>query len=376
MLGTATYEIELRINGQLIGNVSRIAQNLKWVRRRTKVGADEIDFTVNDVLFQKWLVDRGTDINTILKPLALDCRVIRDGVAVCGGFLATMPSYQPRGTSADLALRFDGYLNFLAGVYISPIGTVTGRMGELVRARIAAADSKASNAGKAFGFTQGTISTMTSVTHTFDNYKTVKEFIVDRCDNTSGAGPFDVYFHPDRTYDILSDSNFGEVITDWTAYYPTRLNGVSATSISASEVQGFASAVLGIGAGEVSSDSTQNTAITTLQVDSSAVAEFGYAETLMQDSSVSLQSTLNNNANTLLSETSNPIWQPQITLSGRQISPTPSGEGKIWLGDTITIVNEEDLTGMTSGAFRVNELSVSREPTGAESINPILERVI
>lgn len=376
MLGTATYEIELRIDGQLIGNVSRIAQNLKWVRRRTKVGADEIDFTVNDVLFQKWLKERKFDINTVLKPLALDCRVIRDGVAVCGGFLATMPSYQPRGTSADLALRFDGYLNLLAGVYISPIGTVNGRMGELVRARIAAADSKASNAGKAFGFTQGTISTMNSVTHTFDNYKTVKEFITDRCDNTSGAGPFDVYFHPDRTYDILSDSNFGEVITDWTAYYPTRLNGVSATSISASEVQGFASAVLGIGAGEVSSDATQNTAITTLRVDSSAVAEFGYAETLMQDSSVSLQSTLNNNANTLLSETSNPIWQPQITLSGRQISPIPSGEGKIWLGDTITIVNEEDLTGMTSGAFRVNELSVSREPTGAESINPILERVV
>lgn len=376
MLQNAKYEVQLRLNGQLIGDISRIAQNLVWVRRRTKVGADEIDFTLNDILFQEWLVARGTDINAVLKPLALDCRVVRNGVAVCGGFLATMPGYQPRGTSADLQLRFDGYLNFLAGVYISPIGTISGRMGEMVRDQITAADTRARNAGKAFGFTPGTISQMNSVTQTFDNYKPVKDFITDRCDNITGAGPFDVYFHPDRTYDILSDPNFGEIITDWTAYYPTRLNGVSATSISASEVQGFASVVLAVGAGEISSDPTQNTAITSTQVNQDAVAEYGYAETMLQDSSISLQTTLNNNANTLLSEMSNPIWEPQLTLSGRQVSPTPEGEHKIWIGDTITVVNEEDMTGMTSGAFRVNELSVARGATGSETITPIIERVV
>lgn len=376
MLQNAKYEVQLRINGTLIGDVSQIAQNLKWVRRRTKVGTDEIDFTLNDVLFQKWLVARGTDINTVLKPLALDCRVIRDGVPVCGGFLATMPAYQPRGTSADLQLRFDGYLNLLAGVYISPIGTVTGRMGVLIRDQITAADTRAENAGKAFGFTQGIISPMDSVTQTFDGYKPVKDFITDRCDNITGAGPFDVYFHPDRTYDILSDPNFGEVITDWTAYYPTRLNGVSATSISASEVQGFASAVIAVGAGEISSDPNQNTAITSTQINRGAVLEYGYVETMLQDSSISLQTTLNNTAATLLSDASNPLWEPQIALSGRQVSPTPNGERKIWIGDTITIVNEEDMTGMTSGAFRVNELSVAREATGAETITPIIERVV
>lgn len=376
MLKNAKYEVQLRLNGQLIGDVSRIAQNLVWVRRRTKVGADEIDFTLNDVLFQEWLVARGTDINTVLKPLALDCRVIRDGVEVCGGFLATMPGYQPRGTSADLQLRFDGYLNFLAEVYISPIGTISGRMGEMIRDQIAAADTRARNAGKAFGFTQGIISQMNSVTQTFDNYKPVKDFITDRCDNITGAGPFDVYFHPDRTYDILSDPNFGEVITDWTAYYPTRLNGVSATSISASEVQGFASVVLAVGAGEISSDPAQNTAITSTQINQDAVAEYGYAETMLQDSSVSLQTTLDNNADTLLSEVSNPIWEPQLTLSGRQVSPAPEGERKIWIGDTITVVNEQDMTGMTSGAFRVNELSVARGATGSEAITPVIERVV
>ena len=375
MLQNAKYEVQLRIDGVLIGDVSRIAQNLTWVRRRTKVGADEIDLTLNDVLFQEWLVARGTDINNVLKPLALDCRVVRNGIPVLGGFLATMPGYSPRETSADLQLRFDGYINYLAGVHVYPIGTITKRMGQMIVDRITEADTRAGNAGKAFGFTAGTISTMNQVTQTFDNYKPVKDFIVDRCDNVSGAGPFDVYFHPDRTYDILSDPNFGEIITDWTAYYPTRLNGVSVTSISAQEVSGFASAVIGIGAGEISADPAQNTAITSVQSNPESVAEYGYAEAILQDSSVSRQNTLDNNTEALLAESSNPIWQPQITFTGRQVAPTPNGEKKMWIGDTITIVNEEDMTGMTSGAFRVNELSVSVSSTGAETIAPVLERV-
>lgn len=376
MLQNAKYEIQLRLDGQLLGDVSRLAQNLTWAKRRTKIGVDEIDFTINDVLFQKWLNERNTDINNILKPMALDCRVVRDGVPVCGGFLATMPSYQPRGTSADLQLRFDGYMNLLAGVYIYPIGTITGRMGDMIRDRITEANTRAINAGKGFGLVAGTISTMNSVTQTFDNYKTVKDFIVDRCDNLTGAGPFDVYFHPDRTYDILSDFNFGEVITDWTAYYPTRLNGVSATSIAAEEVSGFASVVIGIGAGEISSDPNQNTAITSVQTNNAAVAEYGYCETIMQDSSISTQSRLDANANAMLNDTSDPVWQPQVVFSGRQLSPTPDGEKKIWIGDTITIVNEADMTGMTSGAFRVNELTVTRDPTGSEIITPVVERVL
>jgi hypothetical protein len=39
------------------------------------------------------------------------------------------------------------------------------------------------------------------------------------------------------------------------------------------------------------------------------------------------------------------------------------------------INNSEDLTGMTNGEFRVNELSVDVTSTGDETITPVLERV-
>ena len=381
MIGVPTYQVNLYINGTLVGDCRRLAQNLTYTRRRTKFGADSIDFTINDVLFDKWCQDRGYTINDLLKPLALECRLVRDGIDIVGGFLATMPSYSPLQRSADLALRFDGFLNLLDGFYIRntstnlPLGTITGAANSLIVNMINMANSVSSAAGKGFNLTLGYSDNLANITHTFDNYKTVKDWICDRCDNTTGAGPFDIYFHADKTYDIYSDSHFGDVITDWTAFFPTMLNNTSATSISAAEVEGFASAIVGLGAGEISANAQENTALFRYTKDNAVIAEYGYKESLYQDSSISTGSVLAMNINAELDNKSDTDWKPQITLHGIQVAPKPSGSNKIWIGDTITINNSLDLTGKTNGDFRVNELMVAISAGGDETITPTLERV-
>ena len=381
MISIPTYEVKLYLDGTLIGDCRELAQDLTYTRKRTKMGADSIGFTINDVLFDKWCRARNYTINDLLKPLALECRLVRNGIEIIGGFLATMPAYSPLQTSANLDLHFDGFLNFLNGVYIRdtttnlPLGTVSGNAGSMVSSMIMFADNVANNAGKAFGFTAGVIDSMPSITHTFDNYKTVKDWICDRCNNTTGAGPFDVYFHADKTYDVRKSSNFGDIIKDWTAFYPTLLNNTSATSISADEIGGFASAVIGLGSGEVSASPDENTALYEFVYDPASVTEYGYAEVMYQDSSVSQRSTMSKNINAELDNAKNPIWQPQIVLHGKQVAPKPTGNNKIWIGDTITISNAIDLTGMTNGKFRVNELNVDISAGGDETITPVLERV-
>lgn len=375
MLETAKYSLELRLNGVLIGNVQPLAQNLTWARRRTMEGVDSIDFTLNDVLFARWCERRGTTIQEVLKPYALDCRVVRNGEPVVGGYLATMPAYSPRGTSADLALKFDGYTNLLAGVYMHPIGTQTGEAGSVFASWIQLADSRAESAGKAFNFMAGEVSTFPSIQQTFDNYKTIKDCIADRADNITGAGQFDLYWDADRTYNIIKDSEFGENITDYVIKYPMA-GMVGAVSISAGEVNGFASSIIAIGSGEISSDATKNTAITYEYTNSDYVREYGYSEALYQESSISRQETLERNANSRLAELQDARWQPQITLTGRQVVPAPvDGQRRIWIGDRVRIQNDEDMTGQTSGLFRVQELSVSVNPTGAEVITPTLKRI-
>lgn len=381
MIQVPIYEVNLYINGILVGDCRRLAENLTYTRRRTKLGADSIDFTINDKLFNEWCQARNYTIGALLKPLALECRLTRDGTPIVGGFLATMPSYSPRQASANLDMHFDGYLNLLDGVYIRdtstdlPIGTMNGRAGALVSTLISLANDISNDAGKTYGFVAGNIDTLAIITSTLNNYKTVKGWICDRCDNTTGAGPFDVYFHPDKIYDVYSDAHFGDVISDWVAYYPMLPNNTSATSISASEIGGFASAILGVGAGEISSVADENTALHDFVQYPSKVTEYGYFETLYQESSISRAETLNRNMTALLDNDSNPIWQPQITLHGKQVAPKPSGTNKIWIGDTITIQNTADLTNMTNGSFRVNELRVDISAGGDETITPTLERV-
>lgn len=380
MLNVPVYEVNLYLNGTLVGDCRSIAENLTYTRRRTRIGADSIDFRLNDIVFDRWCEQRNYDINDLLKPLALECRITRNGVPIIGGFLATMPGYSPLNTSADLEMHFDGYLNLLAGVYIRntstnlPMGRVSGAAGTLVSNMITFANTVSTNGGKGYGFKAGTIDTLSSITQTFDNYKTVKEFICERCDNITGAGPFDVYFHSDKTYDIKADANFGDTITNWIAYYPSILNGVSATTIQAPEVCGYYSSVLGIGAGDVSSVADENTAIFQFTQNNTAVSNYGYFETLYQDSSISTPSVLLRNMNAQLQFDSNPIWRPEITLHGKQVAPSPTEQTKIWIGDIITIQNSQDLTGMTNGQFRVNELKVDISAGGDELISPTLER--
>lgn len=381
MIKTANYEVNLYLYGTKIGDCRPLAEGLNYARRRTKMGVDSIDFTINDKLLNQWCKERGTSLAEILKPLALECRIVRNGIETLGGFLATMPSYTPMQESANLELHFDGFLNLLAGVYIRdlstglPLGTITGPAGSLISSMITFADDVANDGGRAYGFTAGNIDSMASITQTFDNYKTVKDWICDRCDNTSGAGPFDVYFHADKTYDIISEANFGGVISDWVANYPTLLNSPSATSINADEVGGFASAVLGLGSGEVSSNPDENTALVQFVNNPDIVAEYGYMESLLQESSISTPEVLLRTMNTYLKNASDPIWEPQITLHGVQVNPTPSGASKIWIGDIITVRNSIDLTGMTNGRFRVNELDVTVSANGDETITPTLERI-
>lgn len=381
MINIPVYAVNLYLDGVLIGDCRSLAQNLTYTRRRTKLGADSIDFTINDVLFNKWCEQRNLQLKDLLRPMALECRLTRNGIGILGGFLATMPSYNPLQTSANLDLHFDGFLNLLEGVYIRdtsdnlPLGTISGEMGTLVSNMITLANNVSASAGKSYNLQPGTIDTLANITHTFDNYKTIKEWICDRCDNTSGAGIFDVYFHSDKIYDVVSNNNFGDVITDWVAFYPALLNNTSATSISAPEVEEFGSAIIGIGAGDISAIPSENTALFDYIKQDSAVLNYGYKEVIYQDSSISTASVLRNNIKAEMMNLSNPRWKPEITLHGKQVSPVPAGSNKIWIGDTIKIVNSEDLTGMTNGNFRVNELKVDISADGDELITPTLERV-
>ena len=309
----ATYQIILKLNGQTLGDIRTIAQDFNWSRYRTNQGVDSIEFTINDKLLERWCADRQIQPGDILKPIALEATITRNGEAVAGGFLATMPAYKPNAASANLELRFDGYINLLAGVILPPAAQTTKRADQFVTGWITEANTRSANAGKGYNFTQGTIKTLGNVQRTYENYKTIKEAILQMTDNVDGAG-------------------------------------------------------------EVSSDPAKTTVITKQSTNAAAVAEFGYYEAMTQYSSVTQQTTLNQHNATDLANAIKVQWEPQITLLGIQTPPSPTAAFGLWLGDRIRLINTADVTGMTSGLFRINALRVEVSSNGAETITPTMER--
>ena len=368
----ATYQIQLRLNGTPIGDVRELAENLRWTRNRTNYGIDAIEFSLNDQLFAKWCESYGTTIKAMLKPIALEARVIRNGEEIAGGFLASLPAYQPNQASATLQMRFDGYMNLLAGIILPPTALTAKRANKFVTDWIDIANARSTAAGKGFGFVAQSVQSLGTIQRTYDNYKSVKEAILEMTDNVDGAGQFDVIFNPDKSYYITN--SLGRTITDWQLYYPPRDGGQSTATISAPEVQGFASHVITLGAGETSSNPDQSTVITASSTDASAVAEFGYFETITQYSSVSRQATLNSHNATDLYNATNLQWNPQITLFGRQTPPSPTADFGLWIGDQIYLENTADPTGMTTGWFEIEAIEVSVSATCAETVKPRLER--
>ena len=105
------------------------------------------------------------------------------------------------------------------------------------------------------------------------------------------------------------------------------------------------------------------------------MTEYAYVEQLTQYSSISRQNTLNSRSLTNLAKATRAKWLPEITLLGRQTPPSPTASYGLWIGDRITIENQVDMTGQTSGKFRINVLEVSRSASGGEKIKPTLERI-
>jgi hypothetical protein len=392
---TPDYRVELRIldpiyeqqpSGEwgftfhqtLIGDIRPLAQNLKWTKARTSKGVDFISFTVNDVLFAEWLERRSTSISDVLRPQYLDCRIVRNGIAIVGGTLATLPSYSPLNASANLSLEFDGYFNLLNGVYLYPTATQTARFDQILQGWVEIANQRCeTKTGVIGGFNlkPGTISQLATVDRGVPDYKTIKDTIADASDNSEGAGAFEFYIHPDRTFDILKDSEFGTTQV-YTIYYPQKPSGISATSVSADAVDGYRTRMICIGAGEVSSNPSENTAIIAEADAQDNPSPYAYVEGLLQLSSISTQSVLNAHATAEIKARSSIMWEPEIELSGRHVNPAPQGEPFIWIGDTVQFSNTLDQTGRMDGAFRVQQLAVSVSATGAETIVPTLERII
>lgn len=356
------YEIELRYDGNLVGNIFPITTSRSW--RKRKNGVDEINFSVSLKKMVQWCEERNTTLRELVTPMKLDARIVRNGVPLLGGFLYEVPGYTQSVENVDTEINFifDGYLNLCAGLYNRPTTTYSARpISRYLKQELQNALNRASSAGYNFGITMGTIEEWTpNDQNTYDSYKTIKDILIEQTDNTEGAGTFDVDFGYDRTFNIYHE--MGNDRTDTVIYYPSRPGVLNALSVSYDSWGDFASHVIGVGAGNGVGDG--GAALVRSVTSQSAIQEYGYYETMFQDSSISNATTLTNKLSGILASTTHPTLIPKITIVGNSIDIGTT----FWIGDVFTFRNDEDPFLETDAPLRIIELSCEIGDANEESL--------
>lgn len=358
------YEIQLRFDGSLIGNVYPITTARSW--SKVKNGVDLIQFQVSMLKMREWCEQRGTALAEIVKPLKLDARVVRNGVPLLGAVLLEIPSYSLDNNKVDceLSFTFDGYLNIYSGIYIRPTITYTARpLNQYLVDLVNKANTRATNAGASTGVTIGTIETLGNDQNTYDSYKAVKDALTEQTDNETGAGNFDIDFTYDRQFCIYKE--MGNDRTDMVIRYPSVRGALNATSISFDAWKSLATHVIGVGAGNgVGDGGAALVRETSAAQDAFGISEYGYYEQVFQDSSISRASTLDNKISGVLEQGTRALLTPTIGIVGNQLA---LGE-TFWIGDRFSFENNFDPFIPTSATLRVLQLDCTIDDTGAEDL--------
>ena len=363
--------IELRYNGQLLGNIAPITTSRGWTK--TKNGVDAVSFTVSLKAFSNWCVERNTTMAEIVKPLKLDARVVRNGVPLLGGVLLEVPSYSLSNSNSNvdttMDFTFDGYLNLTAGLRIRPTKKYKERLNSYLVKILNDGLTRARNAGGDLGITVGTCDQLAQDQNTYDSYKTIKDALTEQTDNTTGAGTFDIDFDYDRTFRIYKE--MGEDRSDTVINFPSKKGALNALEVSYDAWSGIATHWIGVGAGNgVGAGGAAITTETTSAQDAPGIREFGYYEEVFQDSSISVLNTLKNKVSGELKKSTMPTQNPTITLNSNNLDFKTS----FWIGDRFTFENASEELLTTSGVYRVLEIDCDIDDTGAEKTKLKVEK--
>lgn len=360
------YEIQLRFDGTLIGDIMPITTARSW--QKVKNGVDQISFSVSMLKMQEWCIERNTTLAEIVKPLKLDARIVRNGVPLLGGILLEIPGYNLSNDTVDAVLdfTFDGYLNIYSGIYIRPTKVYNSQpLNQYLVAIVNDANSRASSAGAPTGVVVGHVDTLPNDQNTYDSFKAVKDILTEQTDNTEGAGQFDINFTYDRHFEIWQ--KMGNDRTNMLIRYPSVRGALNATSVSFDAWSGLATHVIGVGAGNGVGDG--GAALVAETQSASAISDFGYFETIFQDSSISREATLRNKISGVLNDGIQPRLTPKINIVGNYLELGTL----FWIGDTFSFTNELDPFIDTDAVLRVKELDCTIDDTGAEDLQIISE---
>lgn len=357
------YEVRLYRNRDYLGDLGKLARELTWtVNRNPQVGYNSLSFKVDQIAFDNWCKGTGVETDDIVRPINTDCQIwvrntpMDEPVCVANGYLYAMPTGVPNGDAMDYQFEFKDQFLKLQGASKIPNGTTYTQWyaDDLVSDLITKAQARQ---GVSYGFSKGAVVRLPKIDRTYTDWKPVSEAIAEMCDNSTGAGQFDVWIDQNYKWNIAKPRGQDSGLVFHYPYDPTLTMIPMASAPTYEQVPELMTAIRAVGEGQ------GEAAITTLIKDNDAIERYGYVEGYQQYSSITNLNTLNQKARADLDNAINPNPAPTISINGVFIDWKTFG-----VGDLVSYVNEQAVGYGLAGTVRVATITVNCDGNRNESV--------
>ena len=307
----------------------------------------------------------GLSLAQFLNEWLSTVQISQDDGLVFAGVLDGFPEVSSNSLDADISLSFVSWLGLLKGIPVIPTQVLTGNLDRILVAKVRDAISVSSSGAAPYPITIGDhIDSLPAVTWTVDNMMNLKDFLVQRCDNATGAGNFDINITADGRFQIWKQQGYD------TSQKIIFKAGDASANIQSLDFprweEPYTDAIIS-GAGNGYGD--DGSVITAHAVNASSRKRHFYYCTLAQDSSISTQDVLNRAATKQIKYSSSPISTPTITINATALKLKVCEHdlgGDLWVGDTVGL----DMSGIYSGIplppgkkTRIDQLDITIDPT-------------
>ena len=363
ILDRKVYEIRLYRERTLLGNLGKLARDLTWtVNRNPQVGYNTLSFKVDQLAFDKWCEQRGVDTQTIITPIKTDCEVwVRNDpeaepVCVAWGYLYNYPTLVANTDALDYQFEFKDQFLKLQGASVVPNGTSYSQWNadDVVSDLILKAQARQ---GVSYGFSRGDTARLAKIDRTYNDWKPVSEAVAEMCDNSTGAGQFDVWIDQNYKYNIAKPRGKDSGLVFVYPYNPASAQIPMSAVPTYEQAPELATAILAVGSGQ------GDAAVSVLVKDDDAIKRFGYIEQYKQYSSIEQKATLQQKALADLDNAIYPDPAPTISVNGVFINWENFG-----VGDRIDYVNNTAVNYGLAGHVRVKTITVNCDGNRNESI--------
>lgn len=365
------YTYDKANGGATVGDIFSIAQSLKWTKRRNAVST--ISFSISMRKLRSWCKQYNFDVTRFFTPIKSSVVLISDdGEAVIGGYLSETPEFSfTTDPDATASFSFVDGLGLATGFILKPVQSFTNALSDQLVSGVNQAITASTAAGAPWPISVGShIDTLDAVTNTVSSPKKLSDFLTERTDNTTGAGPFDVYFDAYGVFEIWDPLGTNVSSTTILTWPDTGAKG-GCKSISFPAWSNYYSNIFMSGSGNGYGD--DGGTIISRKVNNDTIANTGYYEEAVQDSSISDQTTLDSSATSYLRYTSKPFSNPTITIDGDNYKFYDHRlGGTLWVGDTVALDVSSGLASIlpidTTSLFRVDTIAGTVDRQGKASI--------